>query len=45
MLTCLGVNCTDNDNFFVMHQKIKWTGRQKKKKKNWGNNSANYFLF
>lgn len=29
MLKCLGVNCTDNDNFFVMHQKIKWTGRNK----------------
>lgn len=33
MLKCLGVNCTDDDSFFVMHQKIKWTGRKTKKKK------------
>ena len=25
---CLGAKCTDDDNVFEMHQKIKWTGRK-----------------
>ena len=28
MLKCLGAKCTDDDNVFEMHQKIKWTGRK-----------------
>ena len=28
MLKCLGAKCTDNDNVFEMHQKIKQTGRK-----------------